>query len=69
MITQYVHTIFSKDFPTASVRAFFFGTRKPLGELRYLKVWHDNSGPSGLDGWFLNKVIINDLQTNKKYVN
>lgn len=57
-----------QGFPTSSVRMFFFGTRKPLGELRYLKIWHDNSGPSGFRGWFLNKVTIKDLQTNKRHV-
>lgn len=57
-----------QGFPTSSVRMFFFGTRKRLGELRYLKIWHDNSGPSGFQGWFLNKVTIKDLQTNKRQV-
>ena len=36
-----------------------------LGELSYLKVWHDNAGKS--PSWFLKFVIVHDLQTREKF--
>lgn len=57
----------TKEFSTTSVNKFFFGTTEPLGDLLYIRIWHDNSGPSGYQSWFLGKVIIDDLQTKKRY--
>uniref|UniRef100_A0A8W8NH22 PLAT domain-containing protein n=1 Tax=Magallana gigas TaxID=29159 RepID=A0A8W8NH22_MAGGI len=57
----------TKEFSTSSVNKFFFGTTEPLGDLLYLRIWHDNSGPPGYQSWFLGKVIIDDLQTKKRY--
>jgi len=36
-----------------------------LGTLKRLRIGHDNSGPSS--GWFLEKVIIDDLETSRVY--
>ena len=36
-----------------------------LGELKKVLVWHDNRGSS--PSWYLNHVIVKDLQTDKKY--
>ena len=33
----------------------------------YLRVWHDNSGQGKMKSWYLNHVIIRDVQTDKKY--
>ena len=38
-----------------------------MGHLSYLHIWHDNSGKRNLGSWFLDQVIINDLQTKQKY--
>uniref|UniRef100_A0A1I8FW75 PLAT domain-containing protein n=1 Tax=Macrostomum lignano TaxID=282301 RepID=A0A1I8FW75_9PLAT len=53
-----------QNFSRGSVCNFAMTTRAPLGELRGLKVWHDNSGKK--PGWFLEKILIEDLQTKKK---
>jgi polycystin 1L2 len=37
-----------------------------LGHLSYLHIWHDNSGKSNWGSWFLEYVIVNDLQTKTK---
>ena len=37
-----------------------------LGDLTYIRIWHDNSGKS--PAWYLSKVAIHDLNTNKKYL-
>ena len=36
-----------------------------LGEIKKVLVWHDNRGTS--PSWYLDHVIIKDLQTEKKY--
>jgi polycystin 1L2 len=38
-----------------------------LGHLSYLHIWHDHSGKGNWGSWFLDEVIINDLQTKQKY--
>lgn len=39
----------------------------PLGPLTYLRIWHDNSGKGALASWYLNHVLVRDVQTDKKY--
>jgi polycystin 1L2 len=41
-------------------------TDKPLGNLLYLRIWHDNSGQGSNKSWHLNLVNVVDLQTNEK---
>ncbi len=38
-----------------------------MGHLSYLHIWHDNSGKANWGSWFLEEIIINDLQTKQKY--
>nr|XP_034336032.1 polycystic kidney disease protein 1-like 2 [Crassostrea gigas] len=57
----------TKGFSASSVKKLFFGTTEPLGDLLYLRIWHDNSGPPGYQSWFLDKVIIDDLQSRDRY--
>ena len=33
----------------------------------YLRIWHDNSGKSKAASWYLNHIMIRDIQTDKKY--
>lgn len=37
-------------------------TKNALGDLNYLRIWHDNSNGS----WFLKYIIVHDLQTRVK---
>lgn len=37
-----------------------------LGDLTYIRIWHDNSGKS--PAWYMSKVAVHDLNTNKKYL-
>ncbi len=39
---------------------------RPLGNLTYLRVWHDNSGEGNNGSWFLKYIIIHDLQTREQ---
>lgn len=42
------------------------GSDVPLGELIYLRIWHDNAGSGDLQSWYLNKVVIDDVQTHTR---
>ena len=36
---------------------------RPLGNLQYLKIWHDNSGKGSSASWYLTYIQVKDLQT------
>lgn len=38
-----------------------------MGSLTFLKIWHDNSGKGEKASWFLNHIIVHDLQTKEKF--
>jgi len=40
---------------------------RPLGPLNYMRVWHDNSGKGKYMSWYLNWIIIRDLQTGRRF--
>lgn len=44
------------------------GTSEPLGNLTHLRIWHDNSGPKGSQSWYLNRVVVDDLHTQERYL-
>ena len=41
-------------------------TEKSLGDLSFMKIWHDNSGKGSLASWYLDHIIITDLQTKQR---
>ncbi|KAI8510793.1 hypothetical protein Bbelb_117090 [Branchiostoma belcheri] len=53
-------------FQTGSVDTFLLTTPQKLGGLTSLTVWHDNSGEGRHASWFLERVEVINLQTNKK---
>jgi polycystin 1L2 len=40
---------------------------RPLGDLSWIRIWHDNSGRDEMASWFLKYVIVHDLQTRDKF--
>ena len=38
-----------------------------MGQLNFMKIWHDNSGEFDNASWYLKHIIVNDLQTNEKF--
>ncbi|CAG2188171.1 PKD1L2 [Mytilus edulis] len=44
---------------------FMFTSSHHLGDLDSITIWHDNSGTS--PSWFLTRVLVQDLRTNKVY--
>ncbi|XP_078610817.1 polycystin-1-like [Branchiostoma floridae x Branchiostoma japonicum] len=55
-----------KVFDRGSVNNFLLSVPRCLGNLQYLRIWHDNSGKGRNASWFLDKIIITDLQTEKR---
>ena len=56
--------ILQKLLSRGSINQYVLGVSGPLGPLTFLRVWHDNSGKGKHASWFLDKVVITDLQTN-----
>ncbi|XP_065671371.1 uncharacterized protein LOC100214107 isoform X13 [Hydra vulgaris] len=51
-------------FQRSSCDIFIMTTESSLGDLNYIRLWHDNSG----GGWYLNTIVITDLQTEKQFL-
>jgi len=32
-----------------------------------MRIWHDNSGKGKFGGWYLNYVVVRDVQTKQRY--
>ncbi|XP_073320377.1 polycystin-1-like protein 2 [Pagrus major] len=60
------HTLTDPDKPVferGAVDMFLLATPFPLGEVRNLRLQHDNSG--GRPSWYVSKVTVQDLQTRQ----
>ncbi|XP_035828454.1 polycystic kidney disease protein 1-like 2 [Aplysia californica] len=57
-----------RHLSTGSVVTYVMATPYDLGELSYLRIWHDNSGEGQNQSWYLNKIYVEDLQTRTRSV-
>ncbi|XP_077983292.1 polycystin-1-like protein 2 [Glandiceps talaboti] len=53
-------------FLRGSVDRFLMSVPKSLGELLYIRIWHDNSGNGDYQSWYLTQFEMLDLQNNKR---
>ncbi|XP_036065860.1 polycystic kidney disease protein 1-like 2 isoform X2 [Oryzias melastigma] len=63
-----IHHLTDPDKPVlerGSCDMFLLSTPFPLGEVRHLRLQHDNSG--GHPSWYVKKVTIQDLQTHQVF--
>ena len=44
---------------------FLLSTNASLGQLEYMRIWHDNSGGGSDSSWYLSKIEIQDIQLNE----
>ncbi|XP_065660222.1 uncharacterized protein LOC136084058 isoform X4 [Hydra vulgaris] len=51
-------------FQRSSCDMFIMTTNSSLGDLDYIRLWHDNSG----GGWYLKDIVVVDLQTEKQFL-
>ncbi|XP_066494036.1 polycystin-1-like protein 3 [Tiliqua scincoides] len=45
--------------------AFLFATRRPLGDLHAIRLWHNSAGPD--PSWFVHRLVVSDLRARKKW--
>lgn len=54
-------------FRRGGVDSFLMTVNRPLGQLNYVRVSHDNTGSGGMASWYLKHIIVHDLQTRDKF--
>ncbi|XP_077919652.1 polycystin-1-like protein 2 [Halichoerus grypus] len=62
------HHLSDPDIPVferGGVDVFLLSTLFPLGELRGLRLWHDNSGDR--PSWYVSRVLVHDLAKDRKW--
>ncbi|PVD38502.1 hypothetical protein C0Q70_01117 [Pomacea canaliculata] len=56
-----------RSLATGSVMSYIMATSTCLGDLDYMRVWHDNSGGYQAS-WYLSRMSVEDLQTGQRYM-
>ena len=56
-----------KTFRKGSEDRFVMAVPRRLGNLTYLRIWHDNNGKGAMKSWFLSFVVVKDVQTGEHY--
>lgn len=51
-----------------SVTSFIMDVSESLGDISYLRIWHDNSGQAENADWFFKMMVVKDMQTGKRSV-
>lgn len=59
---------FFKFFPRNSTRHFVMTTDQHLGNMNFLRIWHDSSGTGNSASWYLSKIVVEDLHSDKRCV-
>ncbi|CAJ0603330.1 unnamed protein product [Cylicocyclus nassatus] len=57
----------SAVFTWGSTARFLLKTPWSLGDIRYVRVWVDNSGRGHRESWYCNRIFIKDLHTGSIY--
>ena len=52
--------------PVGSIYNYILSVEHTLGPLTYLRVWHDNSGKGKKKSWFLDQIMVTDIQSGEK---
>ncbi|CAL1301078.1 unnamed protein product [Larinioides sclopetarius] len=50
-----------------SINCFIMSVPRCLGQLNYLRIWHDNSGEGKNASWYLKHIVVKDIITGYKY--
>ncbi|XP_035210182.1 polycystic kidney disease protein 1-like 2 [Stegodyphus dumicola] len=54
-------------FKRGALNMFVMSVPRCLGQLNYLRIWHDNSGKGSSASWYLKYVVVKDIHTGLKY--
>uniref|UniRef100_A0ABM0GNB4 Polycystic kidney disease protein 1-like 3-like n=1 Tax=Saccoglossus kowalevskii TaxID=10224 RepID=A0ABM0GNB4_SACKO len=50
-----------------SVTNFVMAVPEYLGQLQYIRLWHDHSGYGDAASWYLERIVVFDLQTEERF--
>ncbi len=50
--------LFMDKFKNVWERLLLYNKFRPLGDLNFFRVWHDNSGIGDYASWFLSGIVI-----------
>jgi len=53
-----------QNFKSGTTSHFCLTSTKELGNLKTMKIWHDNKGKDSK--WLLSKIIVGDMINNKR---
>ena len=71
MFSVHVHTLLVvarvQCFERGSSVHVLLSTSKWLGELAFLRIWHDNSGDGRFKSWQLDRVVVTELPSGRRY--
>ncbi|KFM71583.1 Polycystic kidney disease protein 1-like 2, partial [Stegodyphus mimosarum] len=54
-------------FKRGALNMFVMSVPRCLGQLNYLRIWHDNSGKGSSASWYLKYVVVKDIHTGLRY--
>ncbi|CAC5393778.1 PKD1L2 [Mytilus coruscus] len=57
-----------QGFGVGSIRKFVMSASSKINDPSALRIWHDNSGQGNAASWYLNKIILEDMQTDERYL-
>nr|XP_006817202.1 PREDICTED: uncharacterized protein LOC102808421 [Saccoglossus kowalevskii] len=63
--TRHLKDQYGKVFGAGSVNQFYLTVQDSLGDLEHCYIWHDSSGLGDDSSWFLDRIIIGDMQMRK----
>ena len=66
-VVPLINTLDGSDtlFASGSTRTFVTSVPHSLGQVHYIRIWHDNAGTK--PSWYLRQVIVHDIQDNRKW--
>ncbi len=57
-----------QELPRGSVQHYLLSVPSSLGCLEYIRIWHDNSGKGSQGSWYLESIVVKDIQTDERYM-
>ncbi|KAK7111719.1 hypothetical protein V1264_011307 [Littorina saxatilis] len=57
-----------KHFGRSSIFNFVLSVDRSVGNMTFMRIWHDNSGKGKQKSWYLDQIQVTDLQTGEKSI-
>ena len=65
-IQSIILSMCTQDLSTGSRRLFLMTSAQNLGEIKTLKIWHTNNGIGDESSWYLKRLVVVDINTDKR---